>query len=114
MTVITSILFLANHKGSHNSYCWLLESLREGKLLKSSGCFKLHVSGCIEGAEGSLYAQSFVPQAFAEESGIPFLETSAENAINVEQVFQTMDAETTTGLVKFRTFGLVAAIICHI
>jgi hypothetical protein len=28
--------------------------------------------------------------------------------------FMTMDAETTTGVVKFRTFGLVAAIICHI
>ncbi len=37
--------------------------------------------------EGSLYAQFFVPQAFAEESGIPFLEMSAKNAINVEQAF---------------------------
>ncbi len=28
--------------------------------------------------------------------------------------FMTMDAEIRTGVVKFRTFGLVAAIICHI
>jgi hypothetical protein len=32
-------------------------------------------------------------QAFADEIGIPFLETSAKNAINVEQAFMTMAAE---------------------
>lgn len=32
-------------------------------------------------------------QAFANEIGIPFLETSAKNATNVEQAFMTMAAE---------------------
>ncbi|CAK9206981.1 unnamed protein product [Sphagnum troendelagicum] len=32
-------------------------------------------------------------KAFADEIGIPFLETSAKNAINVEQAFMTMAAE---------------------
>ena len=33
---------------------------------------------------------------FAEEKGIPFLETSAKNASNVEQAFLTMAAEIKT------------------
>ncbi|KAJ0010658.1 hypothetical protein Pint_33172 [Pistacia integerrima] len=32
-------------------------------------------------------------QAFAEELGIPFLETSAKDSINVEQAFLTMADE---------------------
>lgn len=32
-------------------------------------------------------------QAFADEIGIPFLETSAKNATNVEQAFMCMAAE---------------------
>lgn len=32
-------------------------------------------------------------QAFADEIGIPFIETSAKNATNVEQAFMTMAAE---------------------
>ena len=32
-------------------------------------------------------------QAFADEIGVPFLETSAKNATNVEQAFMTMAAE---------------------
>lgn len=32
-------------------------------------------------------------QAFADELGIPFLETSAKDAVNVEQAFLTMAAE---------------------
>lgn len=32
-------------------------------------------------------------QAFADELGIPFLETSAKSATNVEQAFMTMAAE---------------------
>jgi Ras-related protein Rab-1A len=32
------------------------------------------------------------PQAFADEIGIPFLETSAKNSSNVEQAFMTMSA----------------------
>ncbi len=35
----------------------------------------------------------FCFQAFADEIGIPFLETSAKNATNVEQAFMTMAAE---------------------
>lgn len=38
----------------------------------------------------------FVPffhQAFADEIGIPFMETSAKNASNVEQAFMAMAAE---------------------
>lgn len=34
-----------------------------------------------------------VLKAFADEIGIPFLETSAKNATNVEQAFMTMAAE---------------------
>ena len=36
---------------------------------------------------------SYPVQAFADEIGIPFLETSAKNATNVEQAFMTMAAE---------------------
>ena len=35
-------------------------------------------------------------KAFADEIGIPFLETSAKNATNVEQAFMTMVAEIKT------------------
>jgi len=35
----------------------------------------------------------FVHQAFADEIGIPFMETSAKNASNVEQAFMAMAAE---------------------
>ena len=31
-------------------------------------------------------------QAFADEIGIPFMETSAKNALNVEQAFMAMSA----------------------
>jgi Ras-related protein Rab-1A len=36
---------------------------------------------------------SLTAKAFADEVGIPFLETSAKSAINVEQAFMTMAAE---------------------
>ena len=39
------------------------------------------------------------PQAFADEIGIPFLETSAKSATNVEQAFMTMAAEIKNRLV---------------
>lgn len=35
----------------------------------------------------------FILQEFADSLGIPFLETSAKNATNVEQSFMTMAAE---------------------
>ena len=38
-------------------------------------------------------------QSFADEIGIPFLETSAKNATNVEQAFMTMAAEIKNRLV---------------
>lgn len=34
-----------------------------------------------------------ISQEYAEQLGIPFLETSAKNATNVEQAFMTMAAE---------------------
>lgn len=37
-----------------------------------------------------------VSQAFADEIGIPFMETSAKNATNVEQAFMAMAAEIKT------------------
>ena len=37
--------------------------------------------------------QPLLMQAFADEIGIPFLETSAKSATNVEQAFMTMAAE---------------------
>ena len=36
---------------------------------------------------------SLVLQEYADQLGIPFLETSAKNATNVEQAFMTMAAE---------------------
>lgn len=36
---------------------------------------------------------SLVSQEYADQLGIPFLETSAKNATNVEQAFMTMAAE---------------------
>ena len=38
----------------------------------------------------------FHPQQYAEQLGIPFLETSAKNSTNVEQAFMTMAAEIKT------------------
>lgn len=35
----------------------------------------------------------YIFQAFADEIGIPFMETSAKNATNVEQAFMAMAAE---------------------
>ncbi|AES86824.1 Ras-related small GTP-binding family protein [Medicago truncatula] len=37
--------------------------------------------------------QTHTAKAFADELGIPFLETSAKDSINVEQAFLTMAAE---------------------
>ena len=48
-----------------------------------------------------------VQQAFADEIGIPFLETSAKNATNVEQAFMTMAAE-----IKNRQARIVQACCC--
>lgn len=48
------------------------------------------------------------PQAFADEIGIPFLETSAKNATNVEQAFMTMAAE-----IKNRWGSLAASAACY-
>ena len=42
----------------------------------------------------------FSPQAFADNLGIPFLETSAKNASNVEAAFLTMASE----LIRIRFF----------
>ena len=39
-------------------------------------------------------------KAFADEIGIPFLETSAKNATNVEQAFMTMAGEIKTRTVE--------------
>lgn len=39
------------------------------------------------------YCYIYKLQAFADELGIPFLETSAKDSINVEQAFLTMAAE---------------------
>lgn len=38
-------------------------------------------------------AYELTRQAFADELGIPFLETSAKNATNVEQAFLTMSKQ---------------------
>lgn len=37
--------------------------------------------------------RTFLLQEYADQLGIPFLETSAKNAMNVEQAFMTMAAE---------------------
>ena len=38
-------------------------------------------------------AKQYFLQEYADQLGIPFLETSAKNATNVEQAFMTMAAE---------------------
>lgn len=40
--------------------------------------------------------RAFICQTFADEIGIPFLETSAKDAINVEQAFMAMSADIKT------------------
>lgn len=40
-----------------------------------------------------LHLKILIFQEFADQLGIPFLETSAKNATNVEQAFMTMAAE---------------------
>jgi len=45
-----------------------------------------------------LLSHLLVPQAFADELGIPFLETSAKNATNVEEAFMAMTAAIKTRL----------------
>ncbi|KAH8028618.1 hypothetical protein HPB51_017836 [Rhipicephalus microplus] len=41
----------------------------------------------------TLTSHVLIAQEFADQLGIPFLETSAKNATNVEQAFMTMAAE---------------------
>lgn len=41
----------------------------------------------------------FSQQAFADEIGIPFMETSAKNSTNVEQAFMAMSSEIKNRLV---------------
>lgn len=64
--------------------------------------------GCVRSSTTSpLIACCCTLQAFADEIGIPFLETSAKNATNVEQAFMTMAAE-----IKNRWAGLSSASGC--
>ncbi|XP_052567553.1 ras-related protein Rab-1A-like, partial [Culex pipiens pallens] len=44
-------------------------------------------------SDGSFPTPSHFSQEYANQLGIPFLETSAKNATNVEQAFMTMAAE---------------------
>ncbi|KAF3450635.1 hypothetical protein FNV43_RR06724 [Rhamnella rubrinervis] len=59
-----------------------------------------NVNKLLIGNKSDLTAKRVVPsetaKAFADEIGIPFLETSAKNATNVEQAFMTMVAEIKT------------------
>lgn len=43
--------------------------------------------------KSSILSPFYCVQEFADSLGIPFLETSAKNATNVEQAFMTMAAE---------------------
>lgn len=56
-----------------------------------------NVNKLLVGNKNDLTAKKVVDsqtaKAFADEIGIPFLETSAKNALNVEQAFMTMAAE---------------------
>ena len=56
-----------------------------------------NVNKLLVGNKSDLTAKKVVDyqtaKAFADEIGIPFLETSAKNATNVEQAFMTMAAE---------------------
>eukprot|EP01024_Parvocaulis_polyphysoides_P013322 TRINITY_DN15211_c0_g1_i2.p2 TRINITY_DN15211_c0_g1~~TRINITY_DN15211_c0_g1_i2.p2 ORF type:complete len:240 (+),score=29.60 TRINITY_DN15211_c0_g1_i2:87-722(+) len=56
-----------------------------------------NVNKLIVGNKSDLVAQKVVDtetaQAFADEQGIPFIETSAKEATNVDQAFKTMDQQ---------------------
>jgi len=51
-------------------------------------------------------------QAFADEIGIPFMETSAKNATNVEQAFMAMAAEIKNRSIK-DLVSLLLVIVIH-
>jgi hypothetical protein len=53
----------------------------------------MHVAVALLTLSRTLLLLLLLLQAFADEIGIPFLETSAKNSTNVEQAFMTMAAE---------------------
>ncbi|XP_061693473.1 ras-related protein Rab-1B-like isoform X3 [Syngnathoides biaculeatus] len=55
--------------------------------------FRTITSSYYRGAHGIIVVYDVTDQEFADSLGIPFLETSAKNATNVEQAFMTMAAE---------------------
>ncbi|XP_025117032.1 ras-related protein Rab-1A isoform X2 [Bos indicus] len=55
--------------------------------------FRTITSSYYRGAHGIIVVYDVTDQEFADSLGIPFLETSAKNATNVEQSFMTMAAE---------------------
>ena len=65
---------------SESFHC-VKEKLKEQRLITSGSCLNFCFI-CLNEM-----------QAFADELGIPFLETSAKDAINVEQAFLTMAGE---------------------
>ncbi|EFH66339.1 hypothetical protein ARALYDRAFT_888881 [Arabidopsis lyrata subsp. lyrata] len=54
--------------------------------------YLLHVSYASFDSQGFTVIVVLSTQAFADELGIPFLETSAKNATNVEEAFMAMTA----------------------
>ncbi|CAH1263994.1 RAB1A [Branchiostoma lanceolatum] len=55
--------------------------------------FRTITSSYYRGAHGIIIVYDVTDQEFADQLHIPFLETSAKNATNVEQAFMTMAAE---------------------
>ncbi|KAH9630767.1 hypothetical protein HF086_000995 [Spodoptera exigua] len=58
--------------------------------------FRTITSSYYRGAHGIIIVYDCTDQQYAEQLGIPFLETSAKNSTNVEQAFMTMAAEIKT------------------
>ena len=72
--------------------CLLLDFCLCFSLCYLSFCVSLSVSFCVS-VPSKCLSVSVSLQEFADSLGIPFLETSAKNATNVEQAFMTMAAE---------------------
>ena len=74
--------------------------LNEVNRYASDGTCKLLIGNKCDRADRAVTTEA--ASRYAEELGIPFLETSAKNATNVEQAFVTM----TTQLIKMRYIAL--------
>ena len=87
--MVCSLVYILQFSGRCTQFCTKYNILEETQEIKDIILF----------LAAYLHLTSFSPlclnemQAFADELGIPFLETSAKDSINVEQAFLTMAGE---------------------